>query len=234
MADSNVTLVPGGFGRDRRSTGKNNYSAYQSEAGAEALSGNQYFTDVEVDVFGRGQTADSDPAVNIVATVREDSAVNLIGPDPMRIELLVDGNVVDTASFDIERGETRFAPGLGYTFEPSQYGSSATITVRLTNVNSSTVTDEVTQSISVPGEAPDNGGDSGGDNGGDNNDDGSDPDNGDDPEQSGIIGYWESLSDTEKLVLGLGGAAAGFALASGGGGSGQQTQQTQRQQTRRL
>jgi len=203
------------FQRDRRSGV--HFGTYGTNAGPEVISGNQFFSEVEWDLFGRGKTADEDPAINLIVTAKDESSVSFVGgPTTMRVSLAVDGEMVDSETFELQKDEERFAPGLGHSFAPSSYGSDVSLTARLTRVSDSTVADEVSRAISVPGEPPestDNGDPDGGDP------DGGDPDGNPDDEKQSILSWWGSLSQTEKLMVGGGGAAIVFSFTSGAGQS---------------
>lgn len=204
---------PSRFERDRRTSGERHFGTYGTNAGPELISGNQFISDLQLDVFGRGSTADGDPAVNIVATVRDDSSVSFVGGSAtMRLGLVVNGETVDSETFDLEQGESRFAPGLGYTFPERMYGSDASVSARLTRVKDGTVVDEVTQSVSVPGTPQDGSdGDSGGDGSGGNGG------GGDDDAESQTLGeWWGSLGGEEKALYGGGALLAGYVFLSGG------------------
>ena len=291
-----------GFSRERRSTGSRNHSVAGSEQ-AGTFQGDQYFKNVDWRIDDP-ETANTDvPLVSVVATVKYEAAtISIGGQHDMRVELVVDGDVVDDDEFVLEAGEERFAGGLAYEFPERLWGDGVPVAVRLFRTTRNEIqVDEATKTVQVW--EPDGDGTGGNDgtgsgylnptitgtnspvvagdpisanveieNGGSaygsqtveasiggigsdtsqvglevggkttesftiptagagagtyqlsvSTDDASDtasvtiespPDGGPDNEPSGS--WWAGLSSNEKLVVGLGGAAVGYALISGG------------------
>ena len=146
----------------------------RTEAGAEVnITGNIFFSDVEFDVVRPKATGGSgDPGVNLIATVKYDSGVNVIADEArLVLEFVFDGGVVDSATFTQEADTSGFAPGLGIFPIPEQFwGEDVTLQARLTriDVEPNRVVDEstVTRTMGFPADYEPGSGDSGSGDGG--------------------------------------------------------------------
>lgn len=207
------------FERDRSSTGPRSFARLGTQASTEVnLTGNIFFTDTEFDVLDPSVNPDigGDPAVNLIATVKWDSGVNIIADEAdMELRFIFDGRVVDQAQFTLEADEERFAPGLGTADLPEKYwGETVEMAAQLVRRDQGqTIVDEasVSRRMGTPeGYDPSEGG-NGGNNGGDGGDGGNDG-------GSDGGGFFQNLSTTEQAILLGGGLAIGLAAVTSGSG----------------